>query len=309
MGVRNSKNIEEFTNDNIDFDSNLNQQLNIQEKDSILSPIKNTENNENKSININLSITEELNKSTKMETTFENQVDLIPFKFEWKEKDNNPDSELEIMLTGTFLNNWDSFVKMEKNLDTNNYEYKILLPRAKHLFKYIVNNKWKCSDLYPTEKDNSNNLNNYIDLTNYNIESTINETFENNEIKPKKAIIKKRKKIINKKTDEKYGQIFPLIKDLNSSAPRVMMHYEKSFSFDNQTNQNKLVNENFSVNRKMNFPTVHSCYKNIIIFPNEKLRHIAPNINDIFSKSNYNRYLISERKRHKYLTFVYYKPK
>ena len=88
MGIRNSKNIEEFTNDNIDFDSNLNQQLNIQEKDSILSPIKNTENNENKSININLSITEELNKSTKMETTFENQVDLIPFKFEWKEKDN-----------------------------------------------------------------------------------------------------------------------------------------------------------------------------------------------------------------------------
>lgn len=309
MGVRNSKNIEEFTNDNIDFDSNLNQQLNIQEKDSILSPIKNTENNENKSININLSITEELNKSTKMETTFENQVDLIPFKFEWKEKDNNPDSELEIMLTGTFLNNWDSFVKMEKNLDTNNYEYKILLPRAKHLFKYIVNNKWKCSDLYPTEKDNSNNLNNYIDLTNYNIESTINETFENNEIKPKKTIIKKRKKIINKKTDEKYGQIFPLIKDLNSSAPRVMMHYEKSFSFDNQTSQNKLINENFSVNRKMSFSTVNSSYKNIIIFPNEKLRHIAPNINDIFSKSNYNRYLISERKRHKYLTFVYYKPK
>ena len=318
MGMRNSKNIEEYSTDNMEFESTLTQKLNLDEKDSIiLVTNKYTESNENKSINmdINLNLTEELNKSTKENSTFDNKEELVPFKFEWKEEDNNPNREIEVMLTGTFLNNWDSFVKMDKNPDTNIYEYEILLPKAKHFFKYIINNKWKCSDLYPTEKDNSNNINNYIDLTNYNKKKRIikyifdNDSENNTEKKIKNEKIKKRKKIINNKNNDRYGQKFPLIKDLNLKAPTVMIHNKDSFSLENQSNQKELGNLSFYSTKEKDYSTVNTSYKPIFIFPHEKLSHSVPNIDDILSTKNYNRYSITQRKRHKYLTFVYYKPK
>ena len=316
MGMRNSKNLEEYSTDNMEFDSTLNQKLNLDEKDSLIFVTnKNTESNENKSINININLTEELNKSTKVDSTFDNNTELVPFKFEWKEEDNNPNREIEVMLTGTFLNNWDSYVKMDKNPDTNIYEYEILLPRAKHFFKYIINNKWKCSDLYPTEKDNSNNINNYIDLTNYNkkkriIKNIFDSDIENNtENKIKAEKIKKRKKIINNKNIDRYGQKFPLIKDLNLKAPTVMIHNKDSFSLENQSNQKELGNLSFYPTKENDYSTVNNSYKSIFIFPHEKLSHLVPNIDDILSTKNYNRYSITQRKRHKYLTFVYYKPK
>ena len=312
MGIRNSKNIEEFSNDNMENESSLNQKDKDDEKGSIFFLAnKNTEAKENKNMNINMSLTEELNKSTKMDSTFDNKNDLVPFKFEWKEKDNNPHRELEVMLTGTFLNNWDSVVKMEKNPETNIYEYITLLPRAKHHFKYIINNKWKCSDLYPTEKDKSNNTNNYIDLINYNIDINKNDnnSEKNNETKIKNETIKKRKKIINTKLNEKYGLIFPLIKDLNATAPPIMTHYKEPFYLDNISNQENLANRRYLGFQKSNYLNVNNSYKKILIFPHEKLGHITSNNDDIFSKNNYNRYGITERIKHKYLTFIYYKPK
>ena len=56
---------------------------------------------------------------------------------------------------------------MIKNVETEIFEKIIYLPRAKHYFKFIVDNKWVCSNQYPTTMDNSNNQNNFIDLTNY----------------------------------------------------------------------------------------------------------------------------------------------
>jgi hypothetical protein len=318
MGMRNSKNIEEYSTDNMEFDSTLNQKLNLDEKDSLIFVTnKNTESNENKSINININLTEELNKSTKVDSTFDNNTELVPFKFEWKEEDNNPNREIEVMLTGTFLNNWDSYVKMEKNPDTNIYEYEILLPKAKHFFKYIINNKWKCSNLYPTEKDNSNNTNNYIDLTNYNKNNNIIKNIfdgdsyseNNNENKIKTEKIKKRKKIINKKNNDLYGQKFPLINDLNLKAPTVMIHNKDPFSLENQSNQKELGNLSFYSTKEKDYSTANTSYKPIFIFPHEKLSHIVPNIDDILSTKKYNRYSITQRKKHKYLTIVYYKPK
>jgi hypothetical protein len=317
MGMRNSKNIEEYSTDNMEFESTLTQKLNLDEKDSIiLVTNKYTESNENKSINmdINLNLTEELNKSTKENSTFDNKEELVPFKFEWKEEDNNPNREIEVMLTGTFLNNWDSYVKMDKNPDTNIYEYEILLPKAKHFFKYIINNKWKCSDLYPTEKDNSNNINNYIDLTNYNKKKRIRNIFDNDcenytENKIKNEKIKKRKKIINNKNNDRYGQKFPLIKDLNLKAPTVMIHNKDPFSLENQSNQKELGNQSFYSTKEKDYSTANTSYKSIFIFPHEKLSHLVPNIDDILSTKNYNRYSITQRKKHKYLTIVYYKPK
>ena len=311
MGIKNSKNLEEFSIDNMEYENSLNQKINNEEKDSIVLLLNNNnENIENKKMNINISITEELNRSTKMDSAFDNKNELIPFKFEWKEKDNNPNRELEVMLTGTFLNNWDSVVKMEKNPETNIYEYSILLPRGKHHFKYIINNKWKCSDLYPTEKDGANNTNNYIDLLNYNIDIKKDNNLEkNNETKIKNVIINKKKKIINKSINKQFGLIFPLIKDLNSTAPAITTYYKEPFNLDNISNQKKIANKIYLSFQKSNYSNVNISSKKIFNFPHENLGHITPNIDDIFSKNNCNRYSITERKKHKYLTLIYYKPK
>ena len=118
---------------------------------------------------------------------------------------------------------------MEKNPETNIYEYQTFLPKEKHSFKYIINNKWQCNDLYPTTKDNSNNINNYIDLTNYN-----NNENKENKILIKKVKTKKKKRKENKEINDGYGLKFPLIKDLNSKAPNVMLHYKDSLLIDNQ---------------------------------------------------------------------------
>ena len=126
---------------------------------------------------------------------------------------------------------------------------------------------------------------------------------------------KKNKK--NKKFEKKindgggYGLKFPLNKDLNVTAPVVMLHYKEKLLLDNQSNQSKFGNIN-ELNLDYNNSTCfneNNSYKKIFIFPHEKLGHIAPNIDDIFTNKNYNRYSITERKKHKYLTFVYYKPK
>ena len=315
MGMRTSKNEEEISEDNLEFSTNLNYKLDSEKKDSLVFPsTKNTETDGDKTYNTNISITEELNKSTKMvSTSFNNKNELVPFTFQWKENENNNNKELEVMIAGTFLNNWETFIKMEKNPETNIYEYQTFLPKEKHSFKYIINNKWLCNDLYPTTKDNSNNTNNYIDLTNYNINNNENKKNNNNENNEGKSPIKKVKTKKRKKKDNKdndgYGLKFPLIKDLNSKAPEVMTHFKDSLFIDNQSNQDKFSNKNFYVYKEKNYYNENNSYKDIFIFPHEKLEHLTPNIDDIFSTKNYNRYSITERKKHKYITLVYYKPK
>ena len=126
-------------------------------------------------------------------------------------------------------------------------------------------------------------------------------------------MIKKERKSLKKKTNDlgKYGVKIPLSKDLNVNAPVVMNHYKDIFLIDNQSNQDMIGNSNelkcdFNNNTCYN---ENKSYKKIFIFPHEKLEYIIPNIDDIFTNKNYNRSSITERKRHKYLTLVYYKPK
>ena len=314
MGMKNSKIEEEdFSNNNDELIDTFSHKLDLNEKESIIFPSeKMREININKTFTTNLSITEELNKSaksTKMDSTIDNKFELIPFKFEWKENISNANKELEVMITGSFLNDWEQFIKMDKNHETNIYEYLAYLPKKKHYFKYIINNKWLCSDLYPTTQDDSNNTNNYIDLTNYNINSPEkNLILENNELYTNNEKIKKKRKK-EKKINDGYEIKYPNSKDLNVKAPMVMLHYKNSFLIDNQSNQYKFgIKDEFKFENN-NYLNENKSYKKIFIFPHEKLRHITPNINDIFNNKKYNRYSITERKKHKYLTLVYYKPK
>ena len=110
----------------------------------------------------------------------------IPFKFEWKEGGN------EVKITGSFLNNWKEQMYMKKNLSTGFFEIILNISKSVHQFKFIVDKKWACSPNYRTIKEN-NNINNTIDLTNFdpNIKND-NESLNFKESKKKKKTNKKR---------------------------------------------------------------------------------------------------------------------
>ena len=97
MGMRSSKNDEDILKDNFKTDIDNKEKL-------IFTTCKNNESNNdnNESFNTNISITEELNKSTKMDTTFDNKLDLVRFKFQWIDKNNDPNKEIEVMIRGHF---------------------------------------------------------------------------------------------------------------------------------------------------------------------------------------------------------------
>ena len=95
--MRSSKNDEDILKDNCKTDNDNKEKL-------IFTTSKNNESNNdnNESFNTNISITEELNKSTKMDTTFDNKLDLVRFKFQWIDKNNDPNKEIEVMIRGHF---------------------------------------------------------------------------------------------------------------------------------------------------------------------------------------------------------------
>ena len=290
-------NKETFTLDS-KCDSNINNEENYYYPEEI---------NEDKALINKLNIIDEIvNKSESTNDKTKNEY--IPFKFEWKDEENSLNSEnneKEVMITGTFLDNWNTIVPMIKNPETNIYEFRTSLTKTKHFFKYIINNKWKCSNLYPTAFDESNNLNNYIDLTKYSV---------NISKKSKKEIDNKKIKLDELYTinSEGYDLKYPLIKDLNITAPGVINNYKNTFCLEYQSNQNK-INNNCFLSKKSyknkNSLNGNNCYQNIINCSNEKLEHLIENIEDMFSSKRYIRYSITQRKINKLLTLVYYKPK
>ena len=127
----------------------------------------------------NLSCVEDVNKSTKTDSNIETRQEKVKFKFKYKQDIKYFNKKIEVLLVGTFLKSWDNFVIMKKNFQNHLYEYETFLERKLYFFKFIVNNKWLCSNLYPTKLDKSNNLNNWIDLTNYEEEEETETSLNN----------------------------------------------------------------------------------------------------------------------------------
>ena len=296
---------------NFYFKTNIDSKIN--KKDKLLFS---TENKENKQLNKNFLATEEFSNTT---STFDKtKCEYVPFDFKWKNEDNLNNKEIEVMITGSFLNNWNTCIPMIKNPKTNEYEYKTSLPKEKHYFKYIINNKWRCSDLYPTCSDGSNNINNYIDLTNYNTNDSLKheESKDNtflNAYKDDDMYDMYDIYDIYNISNEGYNLKYPLIKDLNTTAPSVFINYKKPFNLDYQSNQNKL-NDLFSTDniyyKNRNYINEYNnSYKKIFNFPHEKICHFIANIDNYYTNTKTLRFSITERKINKCITFIYYKPK
>ena len=147
-----------------------------------------------------------------------------------------------------------------------------IFPREQHEYKFIVDGIWKYSKKQPIKKDNKNNTNNFLDLTNYIPESiskkSINEKKEIKQIKEKKVKkikIEKKKKKIKKKRDRGYGIVYPDKDALNSEAPVVQQDYLETFLIDSHTNQNIIGRAKF-LSYKITEPfTEEKSYKSLLL--------------------------------------------
>lgn len=234
---------------------------------------------------------------------------LVPFTFYWKGDCS------KVTITGTFLNNWTTYIEMEKNEKTGYFERTFLLEKTKHQFKFIVGNDWVCSDDYEKVPNEYNNFNNFIDLTNYIYPKVmpIQKDKKNNN----KKIIEELNQNAAKKGKKNYNCIYPEKSELNITAPSLMEHYRPNFDINYQSNQDllnkysKRCKEPTLEYKEKNFNTENNTFKKIMIWPHEKLSHLCPNIDDLNDdeSDNYFKICTTIRMKHKYLTIVYYNPK
>ena len=316
MGMKSSSIQEENLTENLDFDSDLNPK-----KETILFSSDKTKPSTKHSLkkmnnftsNSNRTTTEEQIKSTKSNSTINSSNEKVKFKFQWKGDPKYKNKKLEVLLVGSFLENWERYEVMEKNDENGIYEFEMYLPKKEHLFKFIINNNWQCSDLYQKKPDKDNNINNYIDLTNYKepLTEKIYEEDSFNLSKELNLINQSTSKSFNKgeSIEKKYDKKYLELDILNKKAPKLAPFYQKLFDIDNLSNQYKFKKYLININKNNYnlYGTVNNSYKKVITFHHEKLSHLISEITE--AKNDYLRISATERKKHKFLTVIYYKPK
>ena len=223
-----------------------------------------------------------------------NNTEII-YTFIWDEGGTN------VKVTGSFVN-WATSFDMTYYPDEKLFKYKMTLSKDKHSFKFIVDGIWKCSQKYQMVKDNSNNTNNFIDLTNY-IEQKNSETKKKKVKKvKKKKKIKKEKKIIKIKKNRGYGIKFPTKDDLNIEAPVVVPNYLETFLINHPTNQNFIGRSQYLEYKTTEPFTEEKSYKELMMAPHITINHSLKSVDklDLLETG------MNFRFRDKNCTLVYY---
>jgi hypothetical protein len=246
-------------------------------------------NNDYINSNLSSNIQSDTRENTKIS---EIKEETLPYKFIWNMGGNN------VKIAGTFLDNWKKELDLKKNIKTGYFEIIINLSKTKHEFKFIVDNKWLCSQQYETIKD-KDNYNNIIDLTNYS--SNIYCSKNSNESRKKRA----------RKLSSEYGTIYAKNSDFDIEVPILPINFLKSFDLNYRAKQNYLKNKaktflNFNLNKKN---LLNSEYKSILTISHEKLSHACFEIETDYNNEKYIKASSTQRNNHKFLTLVYYTPK
>ena len=226
---------------------------------------------------------EEINKSKEKIKSINN--DIVEYIFIWEEKCNIA------KVIGSF-NNWKEQLLMTFDPKDNVYKCKLELKRDKYEYKFIIDNSWKYSKYQETKNDGKGNINNFIDLTNYN-KQIIN-------IKKTKKVKKKKKKKIQK--EESFGVLFPTKEELNTEAPVTQELYLKSFFINEATNQEYIGEKNYFKFSNRESYTEEKSYRNLLFSPHINLNHTISfcDNKDILQIG------LSHRFRNKDCTLVYY---
>ena len=224
-----------------------------------------------------------------------NNTSEILYTFIWDEGGKN------VKVTGSFVN-WSTLFDMKYYPEEKVFKYSHLLTKEKHSYKFIVDGIWKCSQKYQMVKDNSNNTNNFVDLTNY-IEPKNSETKKKKVKKvKKKKKIKKEKKIIKIKKNRGYGIKFPTKDDLNIEAPVVVPNYLETFLINHPTNQNFIGRSQYLEYKTTEPFTEEKSYKELMMAPHITINHSLKSVDklDLLETG------MNFRFRDKNCTLVYY---
>ena len=220
--------------------------------------------------------------------------ETVPYKFLWNKGDNN------VKISGAFLDNWQKVLEMKKIINTDIFEIIINLTKSKHEFKFIVDDKWLCSQQYATIK-NKNDFNNIIDLTNY---SQVENDFNNINDKINKTL---------KKCSKDYGCKYFRESDFERDVPSIPLFFVKNFNLNSKYIQKraKMISRSFlNFNLSKNI-LENNEYKTILTFSHDKLSHICYKTNDEYN-NNEDKYIkssVTQRNNHKFLTLIYFTPK
>ena len=240
------------------------------------------------------------NQSTTTENTkcSETNHNTFPYTFQWTEGGE------EVLMKGDFLENWNREVELKKNTKTGYHEVTLNIPRILLKFKFVVDKKWICSSNYQTSNDN-NNINNYIDFSNYNI---IDENNNENETKGKK-----KKKKCNKDINE-YNSLFPKIGEFSIEPKILPSNYANFFDLNFASKQNELINgkKKYIKKDKSKHIIQTNCYKTIMPIPQDKIGHIyfeQKNNKNNDNIKRYDKFSTSQRYNKNILTIIYYYPK
>ena len=269
--------------------SHISSLINTEMYSSTEKEISNEENNKKEDLNNNKEI-EEDNESR--ETKEDSNNIKINYIFVWEGKGNN------VKITGSFCE-WRIKFDMNKDPNDNNFKCQLPLDNKKYQFKFIVDDEWKFSEKYPTEEDKSGNINNIIDLTNYNEK----KEEQKQKTSRKKLDNENKKQTKIKKIESIYSNRFPSGDNI-MPLPLPNKIYYKTFNLDNYSHQKNIGNKNFlNYSEKYSF-TYEMSSKPIFIFGHVNLNHLI----SIRNKKMINvKHCMSFRFREKDCTFIYYK--
>jgi len=216
----------------------------------------------------------------------------------------------QVKLTGSF-SDWKIKFDMAKDPNDNCFKCQLPLDNKIYQFKFIVDNDWKCSDKYPKKEDNSGNINNFIDLTDYK---------ENNNKTPEKKEQRAEKEKDNENTDikepennkeknkiKRKGSIYSSQYPSNDSIiplPLPNKRYYQSFKLDKFSHQNNIGNKKYyNYYQRYSFSDEKSS-KPIFLLGHVNLNHLISSKNKRMIKI---KNCMSFRFREKACTFIYYK--
>ena len=258
----------------------------------------------------NKKIKEEKNKINNKEEIDEDNVSKetkedsnntkINYLFTWNEGGN------QVKITGSFCD-WKIKFDMTKDPNDNIFKCQLPLENKIYQFKFIIDDEWKCSNKYSIKEDNSGNLNNILDLTNYieKKEETKKKTSEKKVNKIEKENMKETE--INKNKIKRKESIYSSQYPSNDSIiplPLPNKRYYQSFKLDRYSHQNNIGNKKYyEFFQKYSFSDETSS-KPIFLLGHINLNHLISSKN---KKMINIKNCMSFRFREKACTFIYYK--
>ena len=193
------------------------------------------------------------------------------------------------------------------------------------MYKFKIDDQWKCNSNFPTCSDKNGNINNIIDLTkqkkdevttdfttSYVTTGGVEQKFNDTNILNLSQIIKNEKydNYNDNDNDKELSDICSEINKISENSSIYNYKYDFNFDYDLISNQNNEDKNQFLDEEELNRLIDNYSYKKIFPLRHEHIDHLFLNKNN-FNKPKNNKNLIAScsfRYGFKTTTIIYYTP-